>query len=262
MSQLEEESTLAREERPMAGGDGGKAPCFHRVILKLSGEMMKGPASFGLDRDSVQYIAREIQSVHDLGVQVGVVIGGGNIFRGTSDAAKDMNRAVADHVGMLATVINALMLQDALEHMNVHVRTMTALPMASFAEPYIMRRALRHMEKGRVVIFAAGTGNPYFSTDSAAALRASELEADAVLKGTKVDGIYTADPRKDPKAQFLPECTFERALRDNLGVMDAAAMALCRENGTPVIVYDLKQAGNTRRVVCGENVGTKVTKET
>lgn len=235
-------------------------PLYKRVVLKLSGEMMKGPGDFGLDYDSVQMIAGEIASIHRLGVEVGVVIGGGNIFRGNSEAAKNMKRAVADQVGMLATVINGLMLQDALEVMGVQTRTMTALPMSNIAENYIRRRALRHLEKGRVVIFAAGTGNPFFTTDSAAALRASEIDAEAVLKGTKVDGIYTADPRKDPKAVFLPTCTYDRALRENLKVMDAAALALAREHNVPIVVYNL-EPGNTRRVVTRGDIGTKVTKE-
>ncbi|MCB2155055.1 UMP kinase [bacterium] len=234
---------------------------YQRVILKLSGEMMKGKEAFGLDRESVLFIAREIKSVADLGIQVGVVIGGGNIFRGNSEAARDMKRAVADQVGMLATVINALMLQDALEHMGVQTRTMTAIPMADVAEPYIRRRAIRHLEKGRVVIFGGGTGNPFFTTDSAAALRANELDADALLKGTKVDGVYTADPNKDPNAEFLPTCSYSRAMRENLGVMDGAALALCRDNDVPIVVYNLKVPGNTHRVACHGDIGTKVTKE-
>jgi uridylate kinase len=235
-------------------------PLYRRVILKLSGEMLKGNEAFGLDRPSVQFIAEEIRSIHELGVEVGVVIGGGNIFRGSSEAAQDMKRAVADQVGMLATVINALMLQDALELMGTKTRVMTALAMANIAEPYIRRRAERHMEKGRVVIFGAGTGNPFFTTDSAAALRANELDADAVLKGTKVDGIYTSDPAKDPSARFLPTCTYERAIKENLKVMDAAALALCRDNAMPIVVYNLSP-GNTRRVVVNGDIGTKVTKE-
>jgi len=233
-------------------------PQYRRILLKLSGEMMKGPDSFGLHRDSVQFIAREIADAASLGIQVGVVIGGGNIFRGSSEAARDMKRAVADQIGMLATVINALMLQDALENMKVVTRTMTAIPMSDLAEPYIRRRALRHLDKGRVVIFGGGTGSPFFTTDSAAALRASELDCDVVLKGTKVDGVYTADPRTDPTAEFLPECSFQRALRDNLKVMDAAALALCRDSKIPIIVYNLSDAGNTRRVLAGEGIGTRV----
>jgi len=233
---------------------------YKRIILKLSGEMMKGPESFGLDKSSVDFIAQEIKSVHDLGIQVGVVIGGGNIFRGSSPAAKNITRAVADQVGMLATTINALILQDALEKMGSPVRTMTAIPMADLAETYIRRRAIRHLEKNRVVILAAGTGNPFYTTDSAAALRANELHADIVLKGTKVDGIYTKDPAKYEDAVFLPHCTYEKAIRENLGVMDTAALALCREQNMPIIVYNL-QPGNTLRVVTEGDIGTRVTKE-
>lgn len=239
----------------------GEKPCYKRVLLKLSGEMMKGKEAFGLDRASVLFISEEIQSVHGLGVEVGVVIGGGNIFRGTSDAASDMSRAVADQIGMLATVINALMLQDALENMGVPTRVMTAIPVQQVAEVYIRRRAMRHMEKGRVVIFGGGTGNPFFTTDTAAALRAAEIEADVLMKGTKVKGVYTADPKKDPNAQFLPTCSYERAIRENLKVMDAAAISLCRDNDMPLIVYDLSESGNTRRVVCNGDIGTKVTGE-
>ncbi|MCC7391634.1 UMP kinase [Candidatus Sumerlaeota bacterium] len=244
---------------PSAQHDGTSEKSRHkRVLLKLSGEMMKGKEAFGLDRASVLFISQEIKSVWDLGVQVGVVIGGGNIFRGSSEAAKDMKRAVADQVGMLATIINALMLQDALEAMGVAVRVMTAFPVQTIAEQHIRRRAIRHMEKGRVVIFGGGTGNPFFTTDSAAALRAAEIEADVLLKGTKVDGVYTADPRKDPKATLLPTCTYQRALQENLKVMDAAAIAVCRDSNMPVVVYNLAVPGNTRRVVCGEGIGTIV----
>lgn len=237
--------------------NGSKA-IYRRVLLKLSGEMMKGKEAFGLDGASVSFISEEIRSVHQLGVQVGVVIGGGNIFRGNSEAAANMKRVQADNIGMLATVINALMLQDALENMGVPTRVMTAITVTAVAEPYIRRRALRHLEKGRVVIFGGGTGNPYFTTDSAAALRASEIDADAVLKGTKVDGVYTADPRKDPTATRLATCSYDRAIRDNLKVMDTAAISLCRENNLPLVVYDLSVQGNTRRVILGENIGTKV----
>ncbi len=234
------------------------ATLYKRVVLKLSGEMMKGKESFGLDRSSVLFITEEIKSVHALGLQVGVVIGGGNIFRGTSEAAMDMKRAVADHIGMLATVINALMLQDALESAGVPTRVMTAFPVHVMAEQYIRRRAIRHMEKGRVVIFGGGTGNPFFTTDSAAALRAAEIEADALLKGTKVEGVYTADPKKVPGAELLRTCSYDRALRENLGVMDAAAIALCRDNDMPLVVYNLSNPGNTRRVVLQGDIGTRV----
>ncbi len=238
-----------------------REPVYRRVVLKLSGEMMKGKEAFGLDRASVLFISREIKSVHDLGVQVGVVIGGGNIFRGSSDAAQHMKRAVADQVGMLATIVNALMLQDALEGMNVPTRVMTSVPIPQVAEQYIRRRAIRHMEKGRVVIFGGGTGNPFFTTDTAAALRAAEVEADALLKGTKVDGVYTADPKKDPEAQFLRTLSYERAIKEDLKVMDAAAISLCRENRMPLIVYNLSSPGNTCRVICKGEIGTQVTGE-
>lgn len=250
---------MADDSEQHAGSNGSEKPRYKRVLLKLSGEMMKGTEAFGLDRASVLFISNEIKSVFDLGVQVGVVIGGGNIFRGSSEAAKDMKRAVADQVGMLATIINALMLQDALEQMGTPTRVTTAFPIQSIAEHHIRRRAIRHMEKGRVVIFAGGTGNPFFTTDSAAALRAAEVEADVLLKGTKVDGVYTADPRKDPKAQLLRKCSYRRAIRDDLRVMDAAAIALCRDNNMPLIVYNLAIPGNTRRIVCAAPIGTLVT---
>mgnify|MGYP006296917169 CR=1 FL=1 len=236
-------------------------PAYQRVLLKVSGEMMKGKEAFGLDRASVLFIANEIKSVHNLGVQVGVVIGGGNIFRGNSDAASDMKRAAADSIGMLATVINALMLQEALENMGVPTRVMTAITVVEVAEPYIRRRAIRHMEKGRVVIFGGGTGNPFFTTDSAAALRAAEIEADVLLKGTKVDGVYTADPKLFPDAERLDHCSYDRAIRENLRVMDGTAIALCRDSDMPLIVYDLSIPGNTRLVVTGNVVGTQVSGE-
>lgn len=234
---------------------------YRRALLKLSGEMMKGQEAFGLDRASVLFISEEIKSAHDLGVEVGVVIGGGNIFRGGSDAARHMLRAQADQIGMLATIINALMLQDALEGMGVPTRVMTAIPIQAVAEAYIRRRAVRHMEKGRVVIFGGGTGNPFFTTDSAAALRAAEIGADVLLKGTKVDGVYTADPRKDKNAQFLTSCSYDRVLRDNLKVMDAAAISLCRENNMPLVVYNLAEPGNTARVLSRGDIGTLVSGE-
>lgn len=241
--------------------DSKSRQCYKRVLLKLSGEMMKGTEAFGLDRASVLFISKEIKSVQDMGIEVGVVIGGGNIFRGTSPAAKHMKRAVADQVGMLATIINALMLQDALEAMGAPTRVMTAMPVAQVAEQYIRRRAIRHMEKGRIVIFAGGTGNPFFSTDTAAALRAAEVEADILLKGTKVDGVYTADPKLDPNADLLVTCSYDRAIKEDLQIMDAAAISLCRENNMPLIVYNLSIAGNTRAILRDENIGTKVTGE-
>jgi uridylate kinase len=232
-----------------------------RVVLKLSGEMLRGNESFGLDRSRVDYLAREIRSAVQVPAQVGVVIGGGNIFRGNSEVAKGMIRAVADQVGMIATMINALLLQDALENLNLETRVMTAIEMKDVAEPYIRRRAIRHLELGRVVIFACGTGSPFFTTDTAAALRANEIEADALFKGTKVDGIFSADPNKDPKALFLPRVTYDDALARNLGVMDATALSLCRDNNMPIYVYNLSQEGNTRRILSGEEIGTRVWKE-
>ncbi|MDX1972515.1 MAG: UMP kinase [Candidatus Sumerlaeia bacterium] len=233
-------------------------PKYKRVILKLSGEMMKGKESSGFCPEAVNFIADEIVSVASMGVEVGVVVGGGNIFRGNSDAAVGMNRTVADQMGMLATTINGLMLQDRLEHKGLSIRVMSAVPMNDFCEPFILRRAQRHLSKGRVLILTGGTGNPYCTTDSAAVLRANELEADVVLKGTKVDGIYTKDPRKFPDAQLLKTCTYERALSEKLGVMDMAAIASAEEEKLPVVVYRLDVAGNSRRAVMGE-VGTLVT---
>lgn len=238
--------------------EAGKKPLYNRVILKLSGEMMKGPESFGINKEAVQFIAGEIKSVADLGVQVGVVVGGGNIFRGNSPAAEGITRAVADQVGMLATAINALILQDALEKLGLEVRTMSAIAMNDVSEAYIRRRAIRHLEKGIVVIFSSGTGNPFFTTDSAAALRANEVNADAVLKGTKVDGIYTKDPMKYSDAEFLSTCTYERAIRENLSVMDTAALALARDQKMPITVYKLDKKGNTRRAVLHGDIGTIV----
>lgn len=223
--------------------------------------MLRGNESFGLDRSRVDYLAREIRSAVQVPAQVGVVIGGGNIFRGNSEVAKGMIRAVADQVGMIATMINALLLQDALENLNLETRVMTAIEMKDVAEPYIRRRAIRHLELGRVVIFACGTGSPFFTTDTAAALRANEIEADALFKGTKVDGIFSADPNKDPKALFLPRVTYDDALARNLGVMDATALSLCRDNNMPIYVYNLSQEGNTRRILSGEEIGTRVWKE-
>lgn len=229
-----------------------------RVVLKLSGEMLKGPEPFGIDRGMVDYLAGEIRSAVEIPIQVGVVIGGGNIFRGNSEVAKEMKRAVADQVGMIATMINALLLQDSLERMGLETRVLTPIDMNDVAEPHIRRRAIRHLELGRIVIFACGTGSPFFTTDTAAALRANEIEADALLKGTKVDGIFTADPHKNPDATFLSRVTYDRALGDHLGVMDATALSLCRDNGMPILVYNLTQEGNTRRILTGEPMGTRV----
>jgi uridylate kinase len=231
---------------------------FRRVVLKLSGEILRGRESFGLDHASVMHIAGEVVAARNLGCETAVVIGGGNIFRGGSEFARGMNRAVADQIGMIATVINALMLQDAVERLGVESRVMTAFPVHEFAEPYIRRRAMRHLELGRVVIFGGGTGNPYFTTDSAAALRAAEIGADAVLKGTKVDGVYTADPKKDPDARRLDRVTFQRAIEENLKVMDSAAISICREARLPILVYDVSVPGNTALALTRDDVGTLI----
>ena len=235
------------------------APAFQRVLLKLSGEALMGEQAFGIDPATTTQIAKEIGEVQQLGVQTGVVIGGGNLFRGLAASARGMDRATADYMGMLATVINALALQDALEHSGVITRVATAIEMRAVAEPFIRRRAVRHLEKGRVVVFAAGTGNPYFTTDTAAALRAMEMKAEVILKATKVDGIYTADPEKDPNAIRLPHVTYQRVLADRLQVMDATAISLCMDNKLPILVFNMKTQGNIRRVVMGEAVGTVVT---
>jgi uridylate kinase len=236
-----------------------KRPVYGRILLKLSGEALLGTnRSFGIDRTFLEYLAREIKDVRSLGVEVAAVVGGGNIFRGVSDSAHGMDRVSADHMGMLATVINALALQDALEHVGVFTRVLSAIEMREVAEPFIRRRAIRHMEKKRVAIFAAGTGNPYFSTDTAAALRAMEVKAEIILKGTKVDGIYTSDPIKNPKAKKFDRLTYLEVLQKGLKVMDTTAISLCMDNHLPIIVYDLKRKGNLRRIALGERVGTLV----
>jgi len=231
---------------------------YRRVLLKLSGEALMGDRSFGLDETVVGGIADEIKEVYDLEVELAIVIGGGNIIRGVAASAMGIERVTGDHMGMLGTVINALALQDALEKRDVTTRVQTAIEIREVAEPFIRRRALRHLERHRVVIFAAGTGNPYFTTDSAAALRASEIHAEVLIKGTRVEGIYTADPRRDPDAQRLSEVTYQQVLGRDLRFMDAAAISLCRENDIPIVIFDLKTRGNIRRVVCGESVGSIV----
>jgi len=233
-------------------------PAYRRILLKLSGEALMGTQSFGIDEPVVVKIAEEIREVCSLGVQIAIVIGGGNIIRGLAASHRGIDRSTGDYMGMLATVINALALQDALEKRGVTTRVQTALEMRSVAEPFIRRRAIRHLEKGRAVIFAAGTGNPFFTTDSAAALRANEIHAEILLKATGVDGIYTADPRLDPKAELLPIITYQQVLERDLKVMDAAAISLCRDNQLPIKVFKLLEPGNIRRVVCGENVGSLV----
>ncbi|HXK12313.1 MAG TPA: UMP kinase [Vicinamibacteria bacterium] len=238
---------------------GTKNPlAYKRVLVKLSGEALLGEKAFGIDRDFSDYLAREIKEVHDLGLEIAAVVGGGNIFRGVSDNAQGMDRVSADHMGMLATVINALALQDALERAGVFTRVLSAIEMQEVCEPFIRRRAIRHMEKGRVTIFAAGTGNPYFSTDTAAALRAMEVKAEVILKATKVDGIYDADPVKNPRAKKFDRLTYLEVLQKGLRVMDTTAISLCMDNHLPIVVYDLKRKGSLRRIVIGENVGTLV----
>jgi uridylate kinase len=233
-------------------------PAYQRVLLKLSGEALMGEQPFGIDPAVTTQIAKDILEIQQLGVQTAVVIGGGNLFRGLAASAKGMDRATADYMGMLATVINALALQDALEHHGVATRVASAIEMRAVAEPFIRRRAVRHLEKGRVVVFAAGTGNPYFTTDTAAALRAMEMKADVILKATKVDGIYTADPMLHPEATKYDRISYLRVLEQELKVMDATAISLCMDNKLPIVVFNLRTAGNLRRVIMGELVGTTV----
>ena len=231
---------------------------YKRALLKLSGEAFAGGRASGIDFSVIERLSDELKSVAATGVQLGLVIGGGNILRGTTASAQGMDRVSADYMGMLATIINALALQDILEKKGVDTRVMTAIRMEELAEPYIRRRAVRHLEKGRAVIFAGGTGNPYFSTDTAAVLRALEIEANVILKATNVDGIYTADPKKDPSAKFLPQITFQEALVKGYAVMDANAFGLCKENKLPIVVFNINQPGATARVLSGERVGTIV----
>jgi len=233
-------------------------PSFTRVLLKLSGESLAGDQGYGIDPKTINDIAREISEVVAQGVQLALVIGGGNIFRGLAASSKGMDRASADYMGMLATMINSLALQDALEKAGVATRVQSAIAMAEVAEPYIRRRAMRHLEKGRVVIFGAGTGNPYFTTDTAASLRAMEINAQVILKGTKVDGVYSADPKKDPDAVKLPEPTKHDVLKKGFQVMDATATSLCMDNKLPIIVFDLTVEGNIKKVISGEAIGTIV----
>ena len=235
-----------------------RAPAYQRILLKLSGEALAAGQGFGVDNARVHEIAGEIAEVRSLGVDVAIVVGGGNFFRGVAEQAQQMDRVSADHMGMLATVINALALQDALEKHGAQTRVMSAIEMHEVAEPFIRRRAIRHLEKGRVVVFAAGTGNPYFSTDTAASLRAMEIHADAILKATKVDGIYSADPMKDKQATRFEKITYLDILKLGLKVMDATAIAMCQENKLPIIVFDLNKHGNIKRVVMGEPVGSLV----
>jgi uridylate kinase len=231
---------------------------YKRILLKLSGEALMGDKSYGLDPATVQFVAAEIRKVLRMGVEVAVVIGGGNIFRGVEASVKGMERASADYMGMLATVINALALQNSLEKLGVQTRVQSAIEMRELAEQYIRRRAMRHLEKGRIVIFAAGTGNPYFTTDTAAALRAMEIGADVIMKGTKVDGVYTADPAKDPSAKKYSTISYIDVIKQNLKVMDSTAISLCMDNNLPIVVFDMKKADNIRNILLGKKIGTTV----
>ena len=231
---------------------------YTRVLLKLSGEVLAGQDGFGISPSVNARIAREIGEAHGLGAQIGVVVGGGNIIRGATAAVQGMDRANADYMGMMGSVINALAVQDALEKAGIQTRVLTALEIRQVAEPYIRRRAVRHMEKGRVVIFAGGTGNPYFTTDTAAALRAAEIHADVILKGTKVDGVYDSDPKRNADAIRFEQLGYDQAIRDGLGFMDQAAIALCRENDLPILVFDMTTPGNIAKAVAGEKLGTRV----
>jgi len=236
------------------------APKYQRVLLKISGEVLAGDQGYGIDPKVIDAVSTEIKDIHDLGVAVAVVIGGGNIFRGLAASAGGMERSSADYMGMLATVLNALALQNALERKGVFTRVQSAIEMRQLAESYIRRRAIRHLEKKRVVIFAGGTGNPYFSTDTAAALRAMEIGAQVILKGTKVDGIYDADPMKHPKAKRYDELTFFQVIEKDLRVMDATAVTLCMDHSLPLIVFNLKENGNIKRIILGQKIGTIVRK--
>ena len=235
-----------------------RTPRYRRVLLKVSGEVLMGDNGFGIDMKTVDDIAQQVSEIVDLGIELCLVIGGGNIFRGLSTAAKGMERASADYMGMLGTVMNALAMQNSLEKIGVNTRVQSAIPMDSVCEPYIRRRALRHLEKGRVVIFAAGTGNPFFTTDTAAALRAAEMGCDALMKGTSVDGVYTADPKKDPKAVRYDHLSYLEVLAQDLKVMDASAISLMRDNGTPIVVFSIRHRGALREVLMGDGVYTVI----
>ena len=236
-------------------------PAYERVVLKLSGESLQGPEGSGIHAETVARVASELKEVSDMGVQIAIMVGGGNIFRGTRQKSLAIDRATADYMGMLATVINGLALQDALEKQGAHTRLLSAIEMHQVAEPFIRRRAMRHLEKGRVVIFAAGTGNPYFSTDTAAALRAMEIKAHVILKATRVDGIYDADPEKVPGAKMFDRITYLDVIQQGLAVMDSTAISLCMDNRMPIIIFNMNTPGNIKRVVMGEKVGSTVTAE-
>jgi len=233
-------------------------PQYSRVLLKLSGEALMGDQSFGISPEVIKYVAEEVRSIFDLGVQIAIVVGGGNIFRGIAASSFGMDRTLADHMGMLATVINSLALQDALEKKGVQTRTQSAISMHEVAEPYILRRAIRHLEKGRVVIFAAGTGNPYFTTDTAAVLRGQEIHAEILLKATKVAGLYDSDPVVNKDAKFIKEITYIEVLERQLKVMDMTAISLAMENQLPLVIFDMKNKGNLRKIICGEKIGTRI----
>jgi uridylate kinase len=250
---------LATEPEPVASPEAARAPVYRRVLLKLSGEALLGELQYGADPKRIGDIARQVALVHGRGVELAIVVGGGNIFRGMAAQASGMDRATGDYMGMLATVLNALALQDALEKAGVPTRVQSAIAISEVAEPYIRRRAMRHLEKGRVVIFAAGTGNPFFTTDTAAALRATEMHAEVILMAKNgVEGVYSADPAVDPQAEFIPEITHMEAVERRLRVMDATALTLCMENELPIVVFDMADGGNIDRIVCGDRVGTLV----
>src|SRR6202035_365607 len=250
---------MSDDNRTINRPSGSPEPTYNRIVLKLSGESFQGAQGFGIDAETVHSIARDVKEVNDLGVQMAIIVGGGNIFRGTRQKALSIDRATGDYMGMLATVINGLALQDALEKQGVFTRLQSAIEMHQVAEPFIRRRATRHLEKGRVVIFAAGTGNPYFSTDTAAALRAMEIKAQVILKATRVDGIYDADPEKVANAKMFQSITYLDVLKKGLLVMDSTAISLCMDNKMPIIVFNMNVPGNLKRVVLGERVGSVVT---
>ena len=253
--------SMSDDDRTPNPKSSSPAPLYRRIVLKLSGESLSGPLDSGIHAETIHGIAQEVKGVNDLGVQVAIVVGGGNIFRGARQKSLAIDRATGDYMGMLATVINGLALQDALEKQGVVTRLLSAIDMAQVAEPFIRRRAMRHLEKGRVVIFAAGTGNPYFSTDTAAALRAMEIKAHVILKATRVDGIYDADPEKVPGAKLFERITYLDVIQKGLAVMDSTAISLCMDNRMPILVFNMNRPGNIRRAVMGEKVGSTVTAE-
>jgi uridylate kinase len=253
--------SMSNDDRIPNQNSTSPAPIYRRIVLKLSGESFQGSQGFGIDAETVHSIAREVKEVSDLGIQMAIIVGGGNIFRGARQKSLAIDRATGDYMGMLATVINGLALQDALEKQGVVTRLLSAIDMAQVAEPFIRRRAMRHLEKGRVVIFAAGTGNPYFSTDTAAALRAMEIKAHVIMKATRVDGIYDADPEKVPDAKMFDRITYLDVIQKGLTVMDSTAISLCMDNRMPIIIFNMNRPGNIRRVAMGEKVGSTVTAE-